>query len=456
MSQQTNPSFSSLQSLLASQHKQSQSSGKNSSKRNTSNQPKLSIPTDDEIGSQLIRSWKGDYAYFWERWNRYEKGFWREERNIDFPIWGAMKSAKPLGYRPTNGKCKSIEGYLRSHLRVPDEKVDCQDHLINLRNGVYDLKAGKLILHQREFYQTYQLGFEYDPAADCPLWKKCQDQWLTTPSGEPDREVQMVVQEALGYTLTSDTFYQSAFILYGPAASGKSQLLEIIQALLGKAHVALNLSDLDKNSYQLASVLGKRAVTCTEAASGALLKDDVFKQLVSGEEMVFRQIYKAPFQYIPKVKLWWGLNELLQNRDSSNAVYRRVKIIPFHRAIPAEEQDPTLGEKLRAELPGIFNWALEGLARLQANNGFTRATQIDEQVQLYKAKNDVEAAFLTDTEWIVRGTGGETRASDFMLLTVPGVSVRDIKPSPALWSPLTGSGLDSRRPRGEIATTIRY
>ena len=415
MSQRTKTPFSSLQSLIAAQQKQSKSSRKNSSKHSAPDQKKPTIPTDDEIGAQLIHTWQGNYAYFWERWNRYEKGFWRKEHNINLPIWGAMKAAKPLGYRPTNGKCSSVQNYLHCHLLVPDEQIDRQDHLINLRNGIYDLNTGKLIPHQREFYQTSQLDFAFEPAAECPLWMKCLDQWLITPTGEPDCELQQFVQEAVGYTLTTDTSYQVGFILYGPAASGKSQVINVIQMLLGDAHGVLDLGALDRNTYQLAQIAGKRALTCTEAASGMILKDDTIKKLMSGEIIKAREIYHSSFDCKPVAKVWWGANELPQNLDRSNAIYRRFRIIPFNRAILPGEQDPGLSKKLRAELPGIFNWALVGLARLHQNGGFTPAAQIDEQVQLYKEANDTEAAFLANSDWIVRGTGGKTKASEFYI-----------------------------------------
>ena len=45
------------------------------------------MPTDDEIGAYLIDSWKGRYAYFWEQWYCYERGYWRREKNLAKPIW---------------------------------------------------------------------------------------------------------------------------------------------------------------------------------------------------------------------------------------------------------------------------------------------------------------------------------------------------------------------------------
>ena len=191
--------------------------------------------------------------------------------------------------------------------------------------------------------------------------------------------------------------------------------------LLGDGNVTLSLSTLDRNHYQLANILGKRVVTCTEAASRSILADAEFKQLVSGEEMALRQIWRETINYTPKVKLWWAVNELPQVLDSSDAVYRRVRIVSFHRAIPPERQDTALHDKLKAELPGIFNWALEGLMRLHRNHGFTAVAQMADQVQDYQAANDVEGAFLSDPDWIIANPEGEVKASDLYMAYRAGV-----------------------------------
>ena len=39
---------------------------------------------------------------------------------------------------------------------------------------------------------------------------------------------------------------------------------------------------------------------------------------------------------------------------TDHAIWRRIKLIPFIATIPEEEQDKTLPDKLRDELPGIL------------------------------------------------------------------------------------------------------
>ncbi len=377
-----------------------------------SNQKQVSRPTDDEIGDVIKVQAQGSRAYFRGCFWRYKAGRWSIERNIDWYIWEAMRAAKPRGYKPTKGNAASIRAYLETQLFVPDEAVDSGDHLVNLRNGMYNLQTGVLEPHQRELYHTAQLDFAYDPEAECALWLHCLNQWLTTADGQPDPELHAVLQEALGYSFTAEVKYEVAFWLYGRAGSGKSRVVDMVQRLLGTACTSLDLSVLEKNAYQVADIAGKRVATCTEADGSSRLADALLKQMISGEELVARQIYAPSFRFRPKAKIWWAMNERPHNADRSNAIYRRLIILPFMNVIPEGQRDPDLSLKLSAELPGIFNWALEGLWRLRAQGHFTVAQQVQAQVQDYQQVNDTEAVCLADPDWFECVPEGVVRASD--------------------------------------------
>ncbi len=353
-------------------------------------------PDDDDLGDQLIAEMDGNLAYFRGSWHRYENGWWQREQNVKRPIWKVLSDNKWAGIKPRQNRANSVESYLQSQLYVPDEAVDAGHNYINLQNGMVNLATGQLEPHNRELYATWQLDFAHDPDAQCPIWLQCLNDWLTHPDGKPDEEMICLLQEAFGYSLTTDTSFETGFWLYGPAASGKSTVLKVLQKLLGNGHTSLDLSMLDKNHYQLAELPGKRAITCPEARSNTVVADHIMKTLMSGERMVARQIYGRSFQLEPYAKLWWAMNELPSNRDRSDGLYRRLKILPFPNAIPLHKRDRKLLDKLRSELPGIFNWALEGLKRLRANGAFTEAAQAQQAVEAYRLENDVEKMFVDE------------------------------------------------------------
>ena len=59
--------------------------------------------------------------------------------------------------------------------------------------------------------------------------------------------------------------------------------------------------------------------------------------------------------------------------DDSGAMANRLLILPFNISFLGRE-DITLKSRLMKELPGICNWAIEGLERLRKNNRFTEPT----------------------------------------------------------------------------------
>lgn len=353
-------------------------------------------PTDDEMGDALRRRWDGNVAYIDKAWYSYHSGVWSPEETVPEQIWDELRANKPLKVRPTKGRRNSVECYLQDILRVPSANVDQGDQYINFRNGLFNLETYTLEEHRRELFQRNQLPIAYHPSAKPTVWLENLERWFIDGDGRTDWQLILLLQEAFGYSLTCDTNMQTGFWLNGPSGSGKSTVLRTLALLAGSSHASLDLNSLERNGYQLADLVGKRVVTCTESRAGVYLLDDVLKQLISGESLVARQIYLRNTTYEPKVKVWWAMNELPKNRDRSNAIYRRLRILPMLNALPVEQQDRQLLNKLRQELPGIFNWAMEGLQRLRSNGDFTRAEQSDRVVDEYRNTNDKERAFVAE------------------------------------------------------------
>ena len=47
-------------------------------------------------------------------------------------------------------------------------------------------------------------------------------------------------------------------------------------------------------------------------------------------------------------------------RGTDNAIWRRIRLVPWVITVPPAERDRKFPEKLRAELPGILAWAVWG------------------------------------------------------------------------------------------------
>jgi putative DNA primase/helicase len=361
------------------------------------NEPTKYKPTDDEIGDMLISDWKGKIRFFFGAWHEYTDGVWKPSPAFDRLIWEKLKHLKHSGIRPNAGKVESVKKYLQHYLAVDDSLIDNRHEYINLQNGLFNVDTGQLEPHKLEAFMTSQLPFAYDEDADCPVFRKFLMDALVKPGGdEPDIQLQYLILEAMGYSLTANTDYRVSFWLVGASGTGKSVLINVLQELAGTSHASVDLDELNNNSYQLADVAGKRIVTFTEPKANSVLADNHYKRLVSQDTIMARQIFGKPFRFVPICKLWGAMNELPRVIDRSDAIFNRVYIIPMNRVMPEGKKDLHLSQKLRGELAGIFNMALIGLKRLRRANGFTQATQSEDARREYKAENDIEAAFIAE------------------------------------------------------------
>lgn len=349
-------------------------------------------PTHDELGNRWVNIYGGLTIFVRAKWYRYESGIWIPTDVIAKEVWDILVRAKFEGVRPTKSVKVSVIDYLESNKKIPDQILDANPHLVCLQNGVFNLNGMELMDYSPDFYLTSKLSFEHDPEADCPLWEETVLDWM---SGNVIAVQHL--QEAVGYSTTSDTKYQLAWMLAGEGANGKDTFLEIMRQLVGSASQELDLSSLGvDNTYGLANLPGKKLVTCSEAVSERDIAASYLKKVISGEPMEARAPYGQPFNFRPICKLWWSVNDKPLVADQTRGFWRRWCVVPFLQTYEGRE-DFELESKLQAELPGIFNWAMNGLKRLEKNGQFTPVDDFDEATEGYRKMTNVTALFVAET-----------------------------------------------------------
>jgi len=367
-------------------------------------------PTDDEIADMLMNDWKDDVRFFRDRWHEYNNGVWLRQRSHSREILDKLKELKRVGVRPSANKAVGISKFLEAYLWVDDGEIDRQSDYINLQNGIYNVKTNALEDFQRELYMTSQLPFAYDPQADCPQFKRFLHQTLRDENGEHDIKLRHLVEEALGYSLTNNTDQRVSFWLVGESGTGKSVLINTLHELAGNSHISIDLDEMSRNSYKIADIAGKRVVTFTEPRANSVLADNHYKRLVSQDEITTRQVYKESVRFTPICKVWGAMNHLPKVIDRSDAIFNRVIIIPMNERVPEHKRDYNLTQKLRGELAGIFNLAINGLMRLRKRGEFDMPTQSLNARNDYKIENDIELAFFN--ECLVRDEKGNIQAQN--------------------------------------------
>jgi putative DNA primase/helicase len=257
--------------------------------------------------------------------------------------------------------------HLRGRTLVTEDEMGGPEWLIAAENCVIDLDAERRRDHSPEFRFLSRLGCEFDPDAGCPRFRAFLNE--VVPSDTERKKL----QEYAGYTLHHWGLpYHKALFLVGPTASGKSTFLDAINAMLGEDTVAsLTPQQLTGERFAGAELYGKWANIRNDIPAQTVKNTGEFKEITAGDQIKAEQKRKDPFWFKPNAKHLFAANELPSTETDDEAFYRRILLAPFPETVPEAERDKHLDDKLEAELPGILNWAIEGLQRLVANGGFT-------------------------------------------------------------------------------------
>lgn len=267
------------------------------------------------------------------------------------------KATKSLG---TLRGLKTLLELAQSHLNVDDAIWDADPRLLGVRNGVVNLQTGQLLPADPELYITQCTRCAYDPAAECPVWLSFLHRV------QPDAEACKNLQLLAGYSCTGETTEQAFFQHHGSGANGKSTFLRALGLVLGSyagtAGAALidRKSDHREQAYETAALVGRRLVTIAETESAADLAMSVVKRLTGEDTVSARHMHKSSFSFEPVCKLHLVTNHLPHVRDSTHGAWRRLRILEWPVQLEAHEIDPYLMQKLKAELPGILTWMVQG------------------------------------------------------------------------------------------------
>lgn len=262
------------------------------------------------------------------------------------------------------------------------------DRYILFPNGIYDLEEFSFDdQFQTNPILTYQMGFEYNPDADSPEWMNA----LSKMFPDDQEAVFNVIQEIFGYTFA----YGSAqadklFYLYGKGRNGKSILSFVLRKLHGEENIAgTPLAELGER-FSLSTIWDKRVCICPENPYEKLLDTSTLKALTGRDAVKVEAKYGHAFTAVLITKIIVNSNHYLRTDDDSVGFWERILPIPFDvtflqkseykkktKSVYFRLRDTRLEEKLEKELPGIFNWAMEGLRRLRNNKwAFTESSKV--------------------------------------------------------------------------------
>ena len=292
----------------------------------------------------------------------------------------------------SNGKTAMLkESEHIEGIPVLNDSFDKDDYLFNCASGVIDLKNRKVLKHNKDFMLSKYSPFEVDFKNEPKLWLEFLNDIF-----EKDQEVIEYMQRVLGYTMTSSTREQCMFMLIGDGSNGKSLLLEIVNEALGSYAATSSVEILLEkhngsagNLGDIARLNGIRFVITDEAKLGDKLNESAIKTMTSGiGKIVARFLYGNEFEFTPIMKLFMASNYKPTIRGTDHGIWRRIKVIPFNKVIPDEQQDKDLKDKLMKEMPQILGWLIKGCVEWQ-KHGLKEPNKLRQAQHEYRSEMDV-------------------------------------------------------------------
>ncbi|MGD1094225.1 MAG: phage/plasmid primase, P4 family [Bryobacteraceae bacterium] len=295
---------------------------------------------------------------------------------------------------------------------------------LNTENGTVDLRTGTLRPHRREDLLSKMIPLRYDEHAECPQFMaflfRIMGSHPDASEGDNINVEQMVsyLQKAFGCAATGKP-EKLLFVLYGEGNNGKTTLLEIIRDALGDKEYAGQVQvdslmirpkeALANNAVNtdLADLQGCRFVSSSEVEQGQRLSLSRVKYLTGLGQIKARRLRENMITFRPTYKLFLDCNHKPVIADPNDAIWNRVKCIPFKIQIPKEEIDTGLPAKLRTELTGILRWIAEGAA-LYYHEGLGDPPDVMAATEQYRQESDRLKEFFEDRCTVA--TGGDVNS----------------------------------------------
>ena len=302
----------------------------------------------------------------------------------------ASRMETSAGITSTLKECAVLEG-----IDADDVEFDAHPWRLNCPNGTVDLRTGEMRPHARADRITKLCPTPYQPGATCERFLEFLDQIF-----DGDDAIVNYLQWYAGYSLSGDTSHDCFAILYGEGGNGKSTLITVLKEVIGADFAQeLNPEELlahrgDRHSTELAQLRGARFVSAIETNEGKRLNESLIKGLTGGDKVRARFMRRDSFEFQPELKLWLATNHKPEICDTSDGMWRRVRLIPFLRKFEGGDRVSKLNYHLvETEAEGILAWAVEG-----AKQAAVAEPEIPEKVRAaveeYRADEDLVSQFL--------------------------------------------------------------
>ena len=277
-----------------------------------------------------------------------------------------------------------------------------------LKNGVYDVMAGKMIEFDEKLPYYYEIKAKYISKESSKLNTPYFDKLLKDATGG-DKDSTQMIHYAIGMLLLPNKCKK--FIVAGNASnSGKSILFgQFLDSLFDASRISRVDSSKLGGRFALGDCEDKLLISCLDIDENVLSSKTagVIKRATGEEKISSEAKYKSSKETIVRFKFVFATNFGFTSSRYDAGLVNRVLALPFIKETAEENQIADLAEKLQEEKDKIVTKILREMQEVIKEDGSIIIPESDLSKQMKSSWTTVNSLFEEFCEEIVDITGDE-------------------------------------------------